>query len=165
MPVSGFSIARRWSFYHDTMLLFSRSVMSDSLWPHGLQHARFPCPSPSTGACSNSRPFSQWCHPTISPSVVPFSSCLQSFPASGSFQMSQLFTSGGQSIEVSNSTSVLPMNIQDWFPLGWTGWISSSLVMPSIFPNIRVFSNESVFRIRWPKYNIAQFKTWISCLF
>ena len=139
MPVSGFSIARRWSFYHDTMLLFSRSVMSDSLWPHGLQHARFPCPSPSTGACSNSRPFSQWCHPTISPSVVPFSSCLQSFPASGSFQMSQLFTSGGQSIEVSNSTSVLPMNIQDWFPLGWTGWIS--LQSKGL---LRVFSNTTV---------------------
>ena len=101
MPVSGFSIARRWSFYHDTMLLFSRSVMSDSLWPHGLQHARFPCPSPSTGACSNSRPFSQWCHPTISPSVVPFSSCPQSCPALGSFPVSQFFTIGGQSTEVS----------------------------------------------------------------
>ena len=92
--------------------------------PHGLQHARPPYPSPTPQACSNSCPSSWWCHPTISSSVVPFSSCLQSFPASGFFQMSQLFTSGGQSIGVSASASVLPMNIQDWFALGWTGWIS-----------------------------------------
>ena len=103
---------------------FSHSVMSDSLRPHELQHAKPPCPSPTPGACSNSCPSSQWCHPTISSSVVLFSSCIQSFPASGSFQMSQLFTSGGQSTGVSASTSVLPVNIQDWFPLGWTGWIS-----------------------------------------
>ena len=98
---------------------FSRSVVSNSLWAHGLQHARLPCPSPTLGACSNSCPSSQWCHPTISSSVVLFS-CLQSFPASGSFPMSQFFPSGDQSIGVSASTSVLPMNIQDWFPLGWT---------------------------------------------
>ena len=91
---------------------------------HGLQHSRLPCPSPIPRACSNSCPLSQWCHPTIPSSAVPFSSRLQSFPASGSFQMNQFFTSGGQSIGVSASTSVLPMNIQDWFPLGWTGWIS-----------------------------------------
>ena len=97
--------------------------MSDSLRPQGLQHARPPCPSPAPGVCSNSCPSSQWCYPTISSSVVPFSSCLQSFPASGSFQMSQLFTSGGPSTGVSASTSVLPMNTQDWFSLGWTGWI------------------------------------------
>ena len=97
--------------------------MSDSLWPHGLLHTRLPCPSPSPRACSNSCPLSQWCQVTISSSVIPFS-CLQSFPASGSFQMSQLFASGGQNIGVSASASVLPMNIQDWFPLGWTGWIS-----------------------------------------
>ena len=109
---------------HLWRLLFTHSVMSNSLWPHGLQHTRLPCPSPSPGACSNSCPLSQWCHPTISSSVVPFSSCLQSFPASGSFQMSQFFPSGGQSIRVSASASVLPKNIQDWFPLGWTGWIS-----------------------------------------
>ena len=102
---------------------FSRSVVSGSLWPHGLQHARPPCPSPTPRACSNACSFSQWCHPTISSSVIPFSSCLQSFPASGSFQMSQFFTSGGQSIGVSASASVLPVNIQDWFPLGLTGWI------------------------------------------
>jgi len=95
-----------------------------SLGPHGLQHARLPCPSPTPGTCSNSGPSSQWCHPTISSSVVPFSSCLQSFPASGSFQMSQFFVSGGQSTGASASASVLPMNIQDWYPLGWTGLIS-----------------------------------------
>ena len=100
---------------------FSHSVVSNSLWPHGLQHTRFPCLSPTPGVCSNSCPSSQWCHPNIS--VDPFS-CLQSFPASGPFLMSQFFASGGQSIGVSASTSVLPVNIQDWFPLGLAGWIS-----------------------------------------
>ena len=99
--------------------------MSDSLWPHGLQHARPPCPSPNPGVYSSSSLLSRWCHPTISFCVVPFSSCLQSFPTSGAFPMSQLFASGGHSIGVSASTSVLPVNIQDQFPLGWTGWISS----------------------------------------
>ena len=99
-------------------------VMSGSLWPHGLQHARPFCPSPIPGVYANSCPLSLWCHPPISSSVVPFSSCLQSFPASGSFQMSQFFASGGQNIRVSTSTSVFSMNIQDGFPLGWTGWIS-----------------------------------------
>ena len=103
---------------------FSRSVVSSSLRPHGLQRARPPWPSPTSGVYPNPCPLSRWCHPTISSSVVPFSSCPQSFPASGSFQMSQLFSSGGQSIGVSGSTSVLPMNTQDWSPLGWTGWIS-----------------------------------------
>jgi len=103
---------------------FSRSVMSDSLQPHELQHTRPPCPSPTPRVYPNSCPLSWWCHPTISSSVVPFSSCPQSFPASESFQMSQLFASGGQSIGVSASTSVLTMNTQDWSPLGWTGWIS-----------------------------------------
>ena len=103
---------------------FSLSVVSDSLWPHGLQHVRSPCPSSTPGVYSNSFPLSRWCHPTVSSSVVPFSSHLQSFPASGSFQMSQFFASDGQSIGVSASTSVLPVNTQDWSPLGWTGWIS-----------------------------------------
>ena len=103
---------------------FSRSVMSDSLWPHGLQHTRPPCPSPTPGVHPNPCPSSRWCHPLISSSVVPFSSHLQSFPASGSFPMSQFFASSGQSIGISASASVLPMNIQDWFPLGCTGWIS-----------------------------------------
>ena len=98
--------------------------MSDSLKPHELQHTSAPCPSPTPRAYSNSCPLSWWCYPSISSSVVPFSSCPQSFPASGSFQMNQLFASVGQSIGVSASTSVLPMNTQDWFPLGWTGWIS-----------------------------------------
>ena len=93
-----------------------------TLWPHGLQLAKLPCPSPTSRACSNSCPFNRWCHPTIPSSVVPFSSYLPSFPASGSFPKSQFFASGGQSIGA--SASVLPMNIQDWFPLGWTGWIS-----------------------------------------
>ena len=106
-----------------SLVQFSCSVVSDSLGPHGLQHARPPCPSPTPGIYSNSRPLSQWCHTTISSSVIPFSSCLQSFPTSGSFQMSQLFASGGHSIGVWASASVLPMNIQDWFPLGWTGCI------------------------------------------
>ena len=105
-------------------VLFVSSVVSDSLQPHGLQHARPPCPSPTPGVYSNSCPLSQWWHPTISSSVVPFSSCPQSFPASGSFQMSQFFASGGQSIGVSALVSVLPTNIQDWSSLGWTGWIS-----------------------------------------
>ena len=115
-------------FYESTIVSasvwFSRSVMSDSLQPHEPQHARLPCPSPTPGVHPNPCPSSQWCHPTISSSVIPFYSCPQSFPASGSFQMSQLFTWGGQSIGVSASASVLPMNTQDLSPLGWTGWIS-----------------------------------------
>ena len=107
--------------YLSSSVQFSRSVVSNSMQPHGLQHARPPCPSETPGVYSNSCPLSQWCHPTISSSVVPFSSHLQSFPALGVFPVSQLFASGGQSIRVSASTSVLPMNTQDWSPLGWTG--------------------------------------------
>ena len=118
---------------------FSHSVVSDSLRPHGLQHTRLPCPSPTSRAYPNWCPSSQWCHPIISSSVFPFSSCLQSFPALGSFQMSQLFTSGGQSVGVSASTSVLPVNTQDWFPLGLTGLISLQFRGLS-----RVFSNTTV---------------------
>ena len=114
---------------------FSCSVVSDSLWPHGLQHARLPCPWPTPGACSNSCQSSQWYHATISFSVVPFS-FLQSFSASQSCPMSQFFASDGHGIGTSASASVLPMNIQDWFPLGWTGWISKGLS--------RVFSNTTV---------------------
>ena len=115
------------------------SVVSDSLQPHGAQQARPPCPSPTPRVYSSSCPLSQWCHPTISSSVVPFSSRLQSFPASGSFPMSQLFTWGGQSIGVSASATVLPMNIQDWLPLGLTGLISLQSKGLS-----RVFSNTTV---------------------
>ena len=111
-------------FFYISSVQFSHSVVSDSLRPHESQHARPPCPSPTPGVHSDSCPSSQWCHPTISSSVVPFSSCFQSFPTSGSFQMSQIFASGGQSSGVSASTSVLPMNTQNWFPLGWTGWSS-----------------------------------------
>ena len=118
---------------------FSCSVVSDSLQAHGLQHARPPCPSPIPGVCSNSCPSSLWCHPTTSSSVIPFSLHLQSFPASGSFQMSQFFTSYGQSVGVLASALVLPMNIQVWFPLGWTGWISLQSEGLS-----RVFSNTTV---------------------
>ena len=112
-PMNGFSSVQ-----------ISCSVVCNSLWPHGLQHARPPCSLPTPRVYSNSCPLSQWCHPTISSSVTPFSSCLQSFLASESFQMSQLFTSGGQRTGASASASVLPMNIQESFPLGWTGWIS-----------------------------------------
>ena len=118
---------------------FSHWVMSESLQPHGLQHTRPPCPSPTPRIYSNSRPLTRWCHPAISSSVVPFSSRLQSFPASGSFQMSQFFPSGSQSIGVSDSASVPPMNIQDWFPLGWTGWISlQSKGLSRVFSSITV---------------------------
>ena len=118
---------------------FSRSVVSDSLQSHESQHARPPCPSPTPRVHSNSCPSSQWCHPAISSSVVPFSSCPQSLPASGSFPMSQLFTWGGQSTGVPPLASFLPMNTQDWSPLGWTGWISLQAKGLS-----RVFSNTTV---------------------
>ena len=117
---------------------FSCSVVSDSLWSHGLQHTRPPCSSPTPRVYSNSCPLSQWCHPNVSSSVIPFSH-LQSFPASGSFPMNQFFASGGQSIGVSASSSILPMNIQDWFPLGLTGWIF--LLSKELS---RVFSNSTV---------------------
>ena len=123
------------------LLLFCCSLMSNSLQPHGLQHARLPCPSLSPGVCLNSCPLSQWYHPTISCSVVPFSSCPQSFPASGSFPVSQLFVLGSQSIIASASISVLPMNIQVWFPLGLTGLISLQSKELS-----RVFSSTTVRR-------------------
>ena len=125
----------RWRY----SIQFSPSVVSYSLWPHESQHARPPCPSQTPRVYSNSSPSSRWCHPAISSSVVPFSSCPQSFPASGSFPMSQFFTWGGQSIGVSALASVLPMNTQDWSPLGWTGWISLQSKGIS-----RVFSNTTV---------------------
>ena len=132
------SIDVSWVYLSDSVQ-FSCSVVSDSMQPPALQHARLPCPSPTPGVCSNSCPSSQWCHPTISSSVIPFSSCPQSFPASGSFPRNQFFASGGQSIGVLASASVLPMNIQDWFPLGWTGLMSLQSKGLS-----RVFSNTIV---------------------
>ena len=132
---------RRWrkEYKGFSTVQFSCPVVSDSLRPHGLQHARLPCPSPTPRACSSSCPSSWWCHPTISSSVIPFSSRLQSFWASGSFLMSQFFASGGQSTRASSSASVLPMNIQDWFPLGWAAWISLQSKGLS-----RAFSNTTV---------------------
>ena len=124
---------------NNILVQFSLSVVFNSLWPHEPQHTRPPCPSPTPRVYPNSCPLSWWCHPTISSSVIPFSSCPQSFPESGSFPMSQLFASGGQSIGVSASTSVLPMNTQDWSPLAWTGWISLQSKGLS-----RVFSNTTV---------------------
>ena len=132
-------ICRFMSLYHMSSVQFSRSVMSDSLWPHESQHARPPCPSPAPGVHSDSHPSSQWCHPTISSSVVPFSSCPQSLPASESFPMSQLFAWGGQSTGVSALASFLPKKSQGWSPLGWTGWISLQSKELS-----RVFSNTTV---------------------
>ena len=125
--------------FHSHSVQFSRSVVSSSLRPHESQRARPPCPSPTAGVYSDLRPSSPWCHPAISSSVVPFHSCPQSLPASESFPMSQLFTSGGQNIGVSASVSVLSMNTQDWSPLGWTGWISLQSKGLS-----RVFSNTTV---------------------
>ena len=118
---------------------FTHSVVSNFLQPHGWQHTKLLCPSPTAKTCSNSCPSSRWCHPTISSSVIPFSFCLQSFPATGSFPRSQFFASGGQSIRVSASSSVVPMNIQDWSPLKWTSWISLQSKGLS-----RVFSNTTV---------------------
>ena len=135
-PISS-SCAPPWLFI--TSVQFSHSVESYSLWLHGLQHVRPPCPSPTPRIYSNAGPSSQWCHSTISSSVVPFSSCPQSLTASGSFPMSQLFTWGGQRIGVSASASVLPINTQDWSPLWWTGWITLQSKGLS-----RVFSNTTV---------------------
>ena len=146
-------LATRWQaskvlgyLFNRLSVQFSCSVMCNSLWPHGLQHARPPCASPPPGAYSNSCPLSRGYHPTISFSVIPFSSHLQSFPASGSFPMSQFFPSGVQSIGVSASVSVLLMNIQDLFPLGWTGWISlQSKGLSRVFSNTTVQKHQSAY--------------------
>ena len=124
--------------YQVQSIQFSHSVVTTTLQPHRLQHTRSTCPSPTPRVDWNSRLLSRWCHPTISSSDIPFSSHLQSFPASGSFQMSQLFASGGQRIRVSASASVLPVNTQDWFPLGWTWWILLSNGFSRIFSNTTV---------------------------
>ena len=135
--------------------------MSDSLWPHELQQARLPWPPLSPEVCSNSRPLSRWCHPIISSSVVPFSSCPQSFPASGSFPLSQPFTSGGQSIGASASASVLPMNIQGWFLLGWTGLISLlSKGFSRVFSNTTV-QNHQFFDAQPSLWSKSHIHTWI----
>ena len=141
------------------MLLFSQFVVSDSLRPHGLQHTRLPCPSPASRAYSNSCPLSRWCHPIISSSVVPFLSCLQSFPASESFPVTQFFTSGGQSIGA--SASVLPMNIQDWFSLGLTDWISfQSKGLSRVFSNTQVQKHQ-FFGIPLSVWSNSHIHTWL----
>ena len=145
------------SLFVNNNFQFSGSVMSDSLLPHGLQHTGLPCPSPTPGACSNS---CQWCHPTISSSVVPFS-CLQSFPASGSFPRSQFFPSGSWSIGTSASALVLPMNIQDWFPLGWTGWISLlSNGLSRDFSNTTVQKHQ-LFGSQFSSWSDSHIHTWL----
>ena len=145
-----------------SLVQFNWSVMSDSSQPHGPQHNRPPCPSLTPRVFSNSFPLSRWCHPTISSSVIPFSSCLQYFPASGSFQMSPLFTPGGQNIGVSASTSILPMNTQDWSPLGWTGWISlQSKGLSRVLSNTTVQKHQ-FFSAQLSLYSNSHIHTWPS---
>ena len=148
-------------FHSESASQFSHSVMSDSLWPHGLQHSRLPCPWPTPGACSNSCPSSQWCNPTISSSVIPSSSCLQSFPASGSFPMSRFFTSGGQSIGASASASVLPMNIQSWFPLGLTGLTTLQSKGLSRLFSKRTAQKHQFFRAQLSLRSNSYIQTWL----
>ena len=144
----------------DSSVQFSRSVVSDSLRPRELQHARPPCPSPTPGVHPNSCPSSRWCHPAISSSVVPFSSCPQSLPVSRSFPMSQLFTWGGQSIGVSVSASILPMNTQDWSPLGWTGWKSlQSKGLSRVFSN--TIQKHQLFSAQLSSQSNSHIHTWL----
>ena len=138
---------------------FTHSVVSDFLQPHGLQYARLPCPSPTPKVCSDSCPLSRWCHPTISSSVIPFSSCLQSFPASGSFLVSQFFATSGQSFGVSASTSVLPMNIQDWFPLGLTDLLAFQGTLRSLLQHYS--SKASVLWCSAFLYSNSHIHTWL----
>ena len=146
------------TFSYSLLLLFSHWIMPDSLQPHGLQHSSLACPSLSPGICSNLCLLNRWCHPTISSSVTPFS-CPQSFPASGFFPVSQLFASGGQSIGA--SASVLPMNIQGWFPLGWTGWISlQSKGLSRVFSNTTV-QNHQFFSTQLSSWSNSHIHTWL----
>ena len=154
------TITKIMNIHRYSSVQFSRSVVSDSLRPHEPQLSRPPCPSPTPRVYSHSCPSSWWCHPTISSSVVPFS-CLQSFPAPGSFQMSQLFASGGQITGVSPSTSVLPMNSQDWFPLGWTSWISlQSKGLSRVFANTTV-QNHQFFSAQLSSQSNSHIHTWL----
>ena len=149
-----------WDCYSD-LLLFSRSAVSDSLWPRWLQHARIPCPSLSPRICSNSCPLSWWCYLTISSLMATFSSCLQSFPASGSFPMSLFFASGGQSIRASISASVLPLNIQGWFPLGLTGFISlQSKRLSGVFSSTTVWKYQ-LFGAQPSLWSNSHIHTWL----
>ena len=149
-----------WEKEESSSVQFSRSVLSDSLRPHEPQHTRPPCPSPTPGVYSNSCPSSWWCHPVISSYVIPFSSCPQSLPASGSFPMSQLFAWGDQSIGVSASASALPMNTQDWSPLGWTGWISlQSKGLSRVFSNTMVQKHQ-FFSTQLSSQSNSHIRTW-----
>ena len=151
----------QFSSFTQSSVQFIHSVLSNSLRPHELQHTRSPCPSPTPGVHPHPCPSSQWWHPTILFSVIPFSSCPQSFPASGSFQMSQLFASGGQSIGVSASASVLLMNTQDWSPLGWTGWISlQSKGLSRVFFNTTV-QNHQFFGAQLSSQSNSHIHTWL----
>ena len=151
------SIVFMWDFYS---VQFSRSVVSNSLRPHELQHTRLSCPSPSPGVHSNSCPSSWWCHPAISSSVIPFSPCPQSLSASGSFPVSQLFAWGGRRIGVSASASVLPMNTQDWSPLGWTGWISlQSKGLSRVFSNTTAQKHQ-FFGVQLSSQSSSHIHTW-----
>ena len=142
-------------------MLVSRQIVSDCLWPHGLQHTRLSCPSPTPRVYSNSCPSSRWCHPIISSSVIPFSSCSQFFPASGYFPMSRLFTSGGQSIGTWASASVLPMNIQDWFPSGLTGLISLlSKGLSRVFSSIIIWKHQ-FFSVQPSLWSNSHIRTWL----
>ena len=152
--------AIHWMFQFSSVQ-FTRSVLSNYLRPHEPQHPRLPCPWPTPGVHPNPCPLSRWCRPTITSSVIPFSSCLQSFPTSGSFPMSQFFTSGGQSIGVSASTSVLPINTQGWFPLGWTGWIFlQSKGLSRVFSNTTIQKNQ-FFRTQLFLYYNSHIHTWL----
>ena len=174
MPLNDciFTLVRRHCFYRFrvsrmeflmTQMLFA-GTGDDESGSHEPQHARFTCPLPAPRAYSNTCPLCQWCHPTISSSVIPFSSCLQPFPASGSSQMSQLFTSGGRSIGVSASTSVLPMNTQDWSPLGWTGWISlQSKGLSRVFSNTTVQKHQ-FFCTQLSLESNSYIHTWPNCI-
>ena len=166
LKVTGdFTYSEHWLLILLASVQFSHSVMSHSLWPHGLQHTRLLCPSPTSGTYSNSCPLCQWWNPTISSSVIPFSSHLQSFPASGSFQMSQFFTSGDQSIGASTSTSVRPMNIQGWFHLGWfdllavQGTLKSLLQQHSSKASILLYSTFFIVQLSYPYMTTGKITT------
>ena len=155
-----FSVSFGFDEFSFNSVQFSCSVVSDSLQPHESQHARPPCPSTTPGVYPDSCPLSRWCLPTTSSSVIPFPSCPQSFPASGSFQMSQLFASGGQSIGVLTSTSVLSMNTQDWSPSEWTGWISlQSKGLSRVFSNTTVQKHQ-FFSVQLSLQSNSQIHTW-----
>ena len=158
-------VKTRWEAHGTFFNIFISSVQSLSrvrhLWPHGPQHIRPPCPPPTPRVHPNPWPSSPWCNPTTSSSVIPFSSCPQCFPASGSFQMSQLFASGGQSIGISASTSVFPMNTQDWSPLGWTGWLSlQSKGLSRVFSNTTVQKHQ-FFSVQLSLYSNSHIHKWL----